>query len=224
MTDVSSDENAERKCDRRLTIDGVVLTQNFFCAAENATGGALWDSSLVLWERIRRREFASKRILELGSGVGFLAIKLANAGAHVIATDGDNDAMHLLRDNLKRNNVNDAVKSVPLEWYALDFVGRSTNAFPRGDEAASTQLLSTHGPSFDYVVGADLIYNSDIHEPLLTTLRAVCSTTTTFLFSYRVRHEDKEQRFLERLQEHFDVVELHPVEGTGIVYVELKKK
>ncbi|KAG9402526.1 hypothetical protein AC1031_007136 [Aphanomyces cochlioides] len=209
MTDVSSDENAERKCDRRLTIDGVVLTQNFFCAAENATGGALWDSSLVLWERIRHREFASKRILELGSGVGFLAVKLANAGAHVIATDGDNDAMHLLRDNLKRNNVSDAVKTVPLEW---------------GDDAASTQLLSTHGPSFDYVVGADLIYNSDFHEPLLTTLGAVCSTTTTFLFSYRVRHEDRDQHFLERLQEQFDVVELHPIEGTGIVYVELKKK
>ncbi|RHY34772.1 hypothetical protein DYB32_000648 [Aphanomyces invadans] len=102
---VVAEENAERKCEWRVTVDGVVLTQNFFGAAVNATGGALWDSSLVLWESLQCRRWHGQHVLELGSGVGFLAVKLAIQGAQVVATDGDADAMHLLRDNLKRNQV-----------------------------------------------------------------------------------------------------------------------
>ncbi|ETW02315.1 hypothetical protein, variant [Aphanomyces invadans] len=175
---VVAEENAERKCEWRVTVDGVVLTQNFFGAAVNATGGALWDSSLVLWESLQCRRWHGQHVLELGSGVGFLAVKLAIQGAQVVATDGDADAMHLLRDNLKRNQVASQVRTAFLPW---------------GDDAAlQAAFPSTNGPpKFDHVVGADLIYNPDFHSPLVSTLRAVCSDTTVVHLSYRIRHEEK---------------------------------
>ncbi|KAF0705070.1 hypothetical protein AaE_014669 [Aphanomyces astaci] len=206
---VVDEENAERKCEWRVTVDGVMLTQNFFGAAENATGGALWDSSLVLWESVQSRPWHGKRVLELGSGVGFLAVKLAMKGAQVVATDGDADAMYLLRDNLKRNQIHDpAVRTAFLPW---------------GNDVALLAAFPTK-LEFDVVIGADLIYNADFHAPLLETLQAVCSESTVLLLSYRLRHDEKEAEFLEGLQKHFDIILLREVDATAIVLVELTRK
>ncbi|KAF0694435.1 Aste57867_14690 [Aphanomyces stellatus] len=212
MDVVVSEENAERKCEWRVTVDGIILTQNFFGGAENATGGALWDSSLVLWQILEDREdldFRGKRVLELGSGVGFLAMKLAKGGAHVVATDGDNDAMYLLKDNLKRNNIADGIAAATLPW---------------GSPEAYARFRTVHSEPFEYIVGADLIYNSDFHGELLHTLRDVCSESTVVLLSYRIRDEDKEEEFVERLQPHFNVITMWQVDSTGIVFLELTRR
>jgi 2-polyprenyl-3-methyl-5-hydroxy-6-metoxy-1,4-benzoquinol methylase len=54
------------------------------------SGGILWKASLVLLDWLERNQTAAlkgKRVLELGSGEGHLAIELCRMGAHVTATE-----------------------------------------------------------------------------------------------------------------------------------------
>ncbi|EQC31802.1 hypothetical protein SDRG_10591 [Saprolegnia diclina VS20] len=208
--DVVKDENCERKAQWRVTVDDVLLTQNFFGLGENSTGGALWDSSLVLWAKLRTMAIASRTVLELGSGVGFLAIKMASQGAHVVATDGDIEAISIFRDNVQRNGL-PPIPAHHLSW---------------GDAASLAAFHETYpSTSWDYLVGADLIFNADYHDALLATLVAVVvRPETRVLLAYRVRDEDKEAMFLEKVQGPFVLVESEEVGETGIVYVELQKR
>ncbi len=111
---MSPEENIERKVARRIAVDDVILLQNFFGMDTNSTGGALWDSSLVLWSKIQDLDLRGKRVLELGSGVGFLSIKAASKGAYMIATDGDLDVIELLRENITRNH--NSIQATQLKW------------------------------------------------------------------------------------------------------------
>ena len=56
-------------------------------------------------------------MLELGCGVGLLAVVLARLGARrVVATDGDPRLSSLASANARRNGVASAVESCALEW------------------------------------------------------------------------------------------------------------
>ncbi|KAF0694434.1 Aste57867_14689 [Aphanomyces stellatus] len=209
---VANEENVDRKCAWRVTVEDVVLTQNFFGGVDNATGGALWDASLVLWQVMKSRNdhnFCGKRVLELGAGVGFLAVKMAQDGAKVVATDGDLDTVALLQENVKQNNVTDGVAAAPLFW---------------GDAVSYTKLKAVYSDPFDYVVGADVIYFAGDHGELLETLCDVCNDATVVFLSYRLRHPDKEEAFLESVQDHFKILTMQEVDATGVYFVELMRR
>jgi 2-polyprenyl-3-methyl-5-hydroxy-6-metoxy-1,4-benzoquinol methylase len=70
--------------------------------------GWIWESSRALEAVIvaavdeRSGSWSELRILELGSGTGWLALRLAQLGAHVTATDRSGPSV-LLRRNVMRN-------------------------------------------------------------------------------------------------------------------------
>ncbi|OQS01604.1 hypothetical protein ACHHYP_20024 [Achlya hypogyna] len=208
---VCQEENCERKAQWRVNIDGVMLTQNYFGLGENSTGGALWDSSIVLWEKVRTMDLASRCVLELGSGVGFLAIKLAASGANVVATDGDEEALPIFRANVKRNTTDD-IPALHLKWGDNETLATFRARYPKDSH-------------FDYVMGADLIFNADYHEALLQTLNeVVVSPATRLLMAYRIRDEEREETFVARLQGHFTLLHSEVVGDTDIVYMELQRR
>ena len=79
-------------------------------------------------------------MLELGTGLGLVSITASCLGAPVVATDGDEAILPLLRRNLLRNLDGSSGKvDVRQLWW--------------GDVAAATAL-----GTFDFIVGADLVY------------------------------------------------------------------
>jgi predicted nicotinamide N-methyase len=59
----------------------------------------LWPSARILAEEVRTMRLAGQRVLELGCGLGMVAIAAALAGADVTATDYYEDALEFARLN-----------------------------------------------------------------------------------------------------------------------------
>ena len=83
-----------------------------------------------------RRTCAGKRVVELGCGLAVPSIAAARGGAEVIATDGDIDALSLVRRNAEENGVE-------LETAAVDW--------------ADPNELVERGP-FDLALASDVLY------------------------------------------------------------------
>jgi len=72
---------------------------------------AMWSDSFFGGEWLARyilehpNEFAGKRVIDIGSGSGIVAIAAALVGAHVIAIDSNPCAYHAIHTNAKLNNV-----------------------------------------------------------------------------------------------------------------------
>jgi predicted nicotinamide N-methyase len=65
----------------------------------------LWGSGEELSEEIAERDVAGLRVLELGCGLGLPSLAAAVGGAHALATDWSSDAIELLRENARRNEL-----------------------------------------------------------------------------------------------------------------------
>ena len=96
----------------------------------------LWRSGVALARELDGLDLAGRRVVELGCGLGVPSIAAARAGAAVLATDGDPEALELLGRNAAENGV--AIETAEVHW-------------ARPDE------LIEHGP-FDLVLGADILY------------------------------------------------------------------
>ena len=59
-------------------------------------------------------------VLEIGSGPGLVATTLALAGASVIATDGGDDVILLLKENLRLNKLEEKVVVRNIKWGNVD--------------------------------------------------------------------------------------------------------
>jgi predicted RNA methylase len=183
-------EDVQRKNLRRTQLrlpDGcvVALRQDFLTCE---TGGALWDSALVLCAYLAQCcVVRDLDLLELGSGIGAGAIFASQLGAwSVTATDGDADVLPLLQAN------------------CAPFVSVKTQRLAWG-EAASVTVAQ-----FDLVMGSDLIYDRAQHAPLLAT---VC-TAKRFVLVVRSRHESHEQQFLDEMAGRMELVRC--VEGSTL--------
>ena len=89
--------------------------------ASGATGGKVWHAAGVLADVLKERTTAGaapQTILELGSGTGYLAMRLAAAGVRgtrVIATDVP-ERMRSIGFNVSRNGLRHAIRCVPWDW------------------------------------------------------------------------------------------------------------
>jgi len=104
----------------------------------------LWPSALALSEYVleNRPDFVSKRVLELGSGLGLCGIAATRAGAQVLFSDYEYPALKLVRINFRRNfNRWPAVEL--LDWRKPEFDG-----------------------SFDIIIASDVLYERRWLEPV----------------------------------------------------------
>jgi predicted nicotinamide N-methyase len=100
----------------------------------------VWPSSIALGRRLLEERGAGRRLLELGSGVGVVALAAARAGFDVTVSDYYEDALLFARANLARAGL--AAESRHLDWRALP------------DDL----------PTYDLVVASDVLYERPYAE------------------------------------------------------------
>ena len=108
----------------------------------------LWRSGVMLAREVARASLAGARVVELGCGLGVPSLAAARAGASVLATDEDPDALELLPLNARENGV--ALETARVDWSAPDD-------------------LIARAP-FDLVLAADVLYERSSVAPLLSVL------------------------------------------------------
>jgi predicted nicotinamide N-methyase len=96
----------------------------------------LWRSGVALARELDSEELRGRRVVELGCGLGVPSLAAALGGAEVIATDGDIDALSLVRRNAEANGVE--VEAAAVDW-------------------ADPDELVERGP-FDFVLASDVLY------------------------------------------------------------------
>lgn len=114
----------------------------------------LWRSGVALGRELDAEDLRGTRVTELGCGLAVPSIVAARAGAEVIATDGDIDALDLVRRNAEANDVH--VETAALDW-------------------ADPDELVERGP-FDLVLGADVLYERPSVALLLDLLPHLAPT------------------------------------------------
>jgi predicted nicotinamide N-methyase len=138
-------------------------------------GGILWKASLVLLNYIEKKALDTvrgKKVLELGSGAGHLAISLYRLGAQITCTErrfnGNYDRLCAAVEAERLNQIDGAsITACELEW---------------GSEAFSKSELAAQAENFDVIIMSELIYEPDSHDLLIETLQKVC-TRDTLIYS-----------------------------------------
>jgi predicted nicotinamide N-methyase len=108
----------------------------------------LWRSGVALARELEATPPAGKRVLELGCGLALPSLVAARAGAEVLATDEDGEALELVERNARANGLE--VETACVEWgNADDLVERAP---------------------FDLVLAADVLYERASVAMLLSLL------------------------------------------------------
>lgn len=112
----------------------------------------LWPASLLLgeWLDHNRNLIAGRNCLELGCGMGLTAIIAAAAGARVTAMDYEFRAVRRARANADINS------GPSPNWITMDW-----------------RAPALKPASFDFIWGADILYESRFHAPLTDLFRSL---------------------------------------------------
>lgn len=119
------------------------------CSASWPMFGVVWPSSLVLAHFIHRFETESKRVLEIGCGLGLSSLLLNKQHVDITATDYHPEADKFLQRNAFLNE-DKAIRFEQVDW------------------ADKTDGLGL----FDLIIGSDLLYE-DSHIELLANFITV---------------------------------------------------
>ncbi|KAG2158347.1 uncharacterized protein EDB93DRAFT_1100544 [Suillus bovinus] len=139
------------------------------------------NSASVLYDTAR------PKAIELGSGIGLMALALASIGYDVLATDTMHVCASVLRSNINANahlvpghvHVRELDWGVdPMGWKWDDHVSITspTPLSKKGDD--NCDFLA---PPFDLIVSSDTIYDTALVAPLFETIRALSALSSTFL-------------------------------------------
>lgn len=117
----------------------------------------IWPSAVVLAGVVAREAGAlrGRRVLELGPGVGLVAVAAMKAGAEVVVTDYDVGSLRLTALN------------------ALAQVGREPLAVRMNWHAPSREFLKVTREGFSLVLGSDLLYEQRDVRPVVTLLERI---------------------------------------------------
>lgn len=150
----------------------------------------MWPAGVVLAHHLAGGEGGAdcRRVVELGCGCAALGgLALAGSGrCDAVVTDLA-EVVDLCARNVERNRAvwegaGRSVTCVPLDW---------------ADEQLPVEVRGC-----DLVVGADLLWRSEGHEPLLRTLRGLCAQDDgprKAIFTFQERHPHEERAFLEEI-------------------------
>jgi predicted nicotinamide N-methyase len=113
----------------------------------------LWRSGVALARELDGEPLRGLRVVELGCGLALPSIAAARAGATVLATDGDAEALELLARNAEANGVQ--VETATIDWKdpgelleraPFDLVLAADVLYERASVALLLALLPRLGP------------------------------------------------------------------------------
>lgn len=137
----------------------------------SSTGLTLWRAAEHLAQFCYEHPqlFTNKSVIELGAGMGVVAIliDLMKGASLVVATDGDDDTICLLEENIRRVNSN--VLARKLFW---------------GEQA----FFREEYPSFNVIIAADVIYEDEHVMSLLETAFDLMDAESVFYLAYARRN------------------------------------
>jgi predicted nicotinamide N-methyase len=123
-----------------------------------------WPSGCALAREVAGLPLQGSKVVELGAGLGLPALAAARAGATVLATDVQKEAMALLRQNARRA------------------IGRRIHTL-RADVGDPPQELLREAP-FDLVLGADVLYRPELPEAFAALLPRLLAPGGAALLAY----------------------------------------
>jgi predicted nicotinamide N-methyase len=197
----------------------VLVQQNF----EFGIGGVLWDCELILTKYVthqsQQQRWNNATVVELGSGTAMAAIACWQLGGRVIATDLPEVASLITQTNINLNTAagnkqqrkNCAV--MPLSWgvasegedvlrAVASMQAASAPMTSKSKEKGTAKLSSAPGV-IDFIIAADVVYRSEDHEKLLTTLMQLADPErTTIIFVHRERFSN-DSNFVQPLKSAF---------------------
>jgi protein N-lysine methyltransferase METTL21D len=175
--------------DREIEACGreLIIKQNLENDIEH--GGSVWDAAIVLakyFETFPKDYFLNKKILELGSGNGYLGIVLSILGANVIMTDRKN-LLPLIEENVKINQME-------------NLIGKSI--FIKECEWGITKL----NEDYDIIIASDCIYDKEsMWKEFAQALIDLSTKDTLIILSYENRSEVDAAFFPFIETQHFSV-------------------
>jgi predicted nicotinamide N-methyase len=140
----------------------------------------IWDASAVLTQYMAELEVdATRRILELGSGLGVAGITAASLGHHITLTEYNADALEFLKANAQLNQC----QHIPihhLDWFQPQLKG-----------------------SFDLIVGSEIVYQKEAVAALGDLFRKYLAPNGQAVLVERVRSTGAV--FFEKMADKFDI-------------------
>ncbi|OQS02552.1 hypothetical protein THRCLA_21394 [Thraustotheca clavata] len=174
------------QCCRSVYVDEI---DKYITLAESpghlGIAGKLWDSALILTTYLARNPhlLKSKRVLEVGSGLGLVGMVCAFLGAKSVTLTDMDEVVPMLNYNIRLNNLQKNAVAKALCW---------------GSPADHLE------PPFDVVVMSDVVYDPTGYSPLVQSILDVSVNTTKILMAHRSRHP-QEKDFFDQLDKYFTV-------------------
>jgi len=135
---------------------------------EEISGRRLWPGSLILAQYLTHisEDIKGRTVLELGAGSGICSMLARRLGAAVVmVTDGDDECIKLMGQNLSSNGFNDdpQIAARLLRW------GDRPSKELFEEYLNSTNSLSlVESGKFDYVIAGDVLYKRALLGPFFS--------------------------------------------------------
>ncbi|XP_016101760.1 protein-lysine methyltransferase METTL21B-like isoform X1 [Sinocyclocheilus grahami] len=179
--------------DNTYRVHGLNITIHQDYSASLGVAASVWDSALHLCQFFENEslDLSGTRIIELGGGTGLVGIVAARLGAHVTITDLPS-AVSQIERNIAANT--------PFSGWPSD--GPSVSALAWGLDH------SRFSSSWDFVLGADIVYLPETFPLLLDTLVHLCRDGAVVYLASTMRREHGAQDFYDHMLPQMFSVEL----------------
>lgn len=170
-------------------------------SALGTTGMRTWEAALYLsaYLNLRNINLEQQRVCELGAGTGLVGLALAKYYHRCIApvrqivfTDISIDLLEKIQKTLASNHISMTDPSIAIRQLAW------------GTTNVSDQNFEQHPPDVDYLVAADVIYDSDMHAKLCSTIKDFLSNSTKLaIVAATIRNEKTAESWHAELRRWF---------------------
>ena len=187
------------------------------------TGGWIWEAARVLEDALldEEQDWKALRVLELGSGSGWLALRLASIGAQVTATDrrgmipllARNVAVNQSRHASANNELGLQVEVEEMDWDNISPEDGTESSWSLEDPLERPHLI----------IGSDLVYMHETHRSLLRALVHLSSYGARCVLSWEERFPSEEANLIalatqmgfqcRKIHERVDPIHEHLLDG-----------